>query len=329
MTTRTNRLGLFALVFAAAMGSGAVAHADDTADGLGPFVDTDGSIHESDVAALWQADITSGCAEWRFCPHEPVTRGEMAALLARALDLDHPDTTSFSDVGDSRFAADIAAIAAADITHGCGRSRYCPHRAVTRGQMASFISRALDLSRADADAFVDVASSVHEEDIARLAAAGITRGCDEDQYCPRRVVTRAEMATFLARALSLSPPETMPVIPPDVVDAYEEESGDPIWPIGSGAEGWRPLVELFFDADDVDRAIGIMACESKGDPRARNPYSGASGLFQHMPGYWAERSADAGYPGASIFDPEANVAVAAWLVYDYAAGGWHHWVCRG
>lgn len=329
MTTRTMRLGLFALVFTIAMGSAGAAQADDSADGLGPFVDTDGSIHEADVAALWKEDVTDGCGKWRFCPEDPVTRGEMAALLTRALDLARPDTTRFSDTGESPFAAEIEAIAAAGITHGCHEAKYCPDLAVTRGQMASFLSRALGLSKSDADAFVDSASSVHELDIARLAAAGITQGCDEDRYCPRRLVTRAEMATFLARALALTPPDELPVIPADVIEAFEEEIATPVWPTGSGSEGWRPLVELFFEADDVDKAIRIMECESRGDPGARNPSSGAAGLFQHMPGYWSSRSAAAGYGGASIYDPEANVAVAAWLVYDYSGGGWQHWVCKG
>lgn len=64
----------------------------------------------------------------------------------------------------------------------------------------------------------------------------------------------------------------------------------------------------------------IAGCESGGDPGARNP-SGASGLFQQLPRYWAARSAGAGLPGADIFDPYANAEVSAWL----AAGSLSHW----
>lgn len=324
--TRTNRLWSMLALLLGLMALGTAAHAaDGEADGRGPFVDVDGSVHEADVAALWNAGITSGCSEWRFCPDEPVDRGEMAAFLARALDLPRRDGRTFSDTAGSPFAADIEAIAAAGITRGCGEGRYCPDMAVTRAQMASFLARALDLPDGTADGFVDIAVSVHTEDIERLAAAGITRGCGDGRYCPTRLVTRAEMATFLARALELEAPAVLPAIPEHVIDDHAA----PAWPTGPGAEGWRPLVELFFQADDVDRAVRIMSCESRGDADARNPRSGASGLFQHMPRYWGSRSAAAGYAGASIFDPEANVAVAAWLVYDYDHGGWHHWVCRG
>ncbi len=88
-------------------------------------------------------------------------------------------------------------------------------------------------------------------------------------------------------------------------------------------DDWRPLVELFFEGGDVDRAMAVMACESRGDRWAKNPRSTASGLFQHLASLWPPRAAAAGYSGADVFDPVANVAVAAWLVYD--GGGWRHW----
>jgi len=86
-------------------------------------------------------------------------------------------------------------------------------------------------------------------------------------------------------------------------------------------EEWRPLVTVYFKPEDVDRALCLIGFESLGDPDAYNDSSGASGLFQHLPKYWTERSTDAGWPGADIMDPEANVAVAAWLRQD----GWTHW----
>ncbi len=81
----------------------------------------------------------------------------------------------------------------------------------------------------------------------------------------------------------------------------------------------------YFAADQVERALRVMACESGGLPTAKNPGSSASGLFQHLGRYWTARSQRAGWAGASIFDPEANIAVAAWL---QRTGGWSHWECR-
>lgn len=89
----------------------------------------------------------------------------------------------------------------------------------------------------------------------------------------------------------------------------------------AGVEQWRSLVARYFAPGDVDLALRIIGCESQGVALAKNPTSSASGLFQHLGRYWPERSAAAGWVGANIFDPEANVAVAAWLRGD----GWHHW----
>ena len=96
--------------------------------------------------------------------------------------------------------------------------------------------------------------------------------------------------------------------------------------IGEAAEAWRSLVAAYFPADQVDYALAVLWCESKGNPNAANPTSSARGLFQHLERYWPARSSSAGWAGYSIFDPTANVAVAAWL----SAGGtaWHHWTCR-
>jgi hypothetical protein len=174
------------------------------------FSDDNSSVHELDIAALAAAGITRGCNppdNDQFCPDDPTTRGQMAAFLNRALDLDASDVDAFTDDDGSVFEGDIDAIAAADITRGCNppdNDEFCPEDLVTRGQMAAFLVRALGLPDSDVDAFTDDDGSVFEGDINALAAAGITRGCnppDNDEYCPDDNVTRGQMASFLVRAL--------------------------------------------------------------------------------------------------------------------------------
>jgi soluble lytic murein transglycosylase-like protein len=87
-------------------------------------------------------------------------------------------------------------------------------------------------------------------------------------------------------------------------------------------EEWRSLVSAYFAASDVEKALAVISCESGGDPNAQNSRSGAAGLFQHIPRYWETRAEAIGLPGASIFDPVANVSAAAYLVY---TEGWVHW----
>ena len=101
-------------------------------------------------------------------------------------------------------------------------------------------------------------------------------------------------------------------------------------PIKPAVEQWRSLVASYFSPGMVDQALSIIQCESLGDPNAYNPYSGASGLFQFIPGTWAVTSVKAGFGGSSVFDPEANVASAAWLTSYYAGVGlnpWTPWHC--
>lgn len=93
----------------------------------------------------------------------------------------------------------------------------------------------------------------------------------------------------------------------------------------SAVERWRPVVDRYFPEDRIDWALRILACESHGDPQAKNPNSSASGLFQHLARLWPQRAAAAGWENADVFDPFANIAVAAWLLDN---GGTSHWVCK-
>ncbi|MGQ0848709.1 MAG: transglycosylase SLT domain-containing protein [Actinomycetota bacterium] len=102
-------------------------------------------------------------------------------------------------------------------------------------------------------------------------------------------------------------------------------------PLKPAVERWRSLVASHFRSEWVDSALRIMQCESLGDPGAYNPYSGASGLFQFLPGTWAVVSPKAGFGGASAFDPEANTVSAAWLANYYEGQGkspWTPWHCK-
>jgi hypothetical protein len=114
-----------------------------------------------------------------------------------------PSGTSFADTASSPFAADIEWLVDARITSGCTATRFCPNASVTRGQMASFLVRALDLPATGRDYFRDDESSAHEADINSLAASGIASGCASGRFCPGSTVTRAEMASFLTRGLGL------------------------------------------------------------------------------------------------------------------------------
>jgi hypothetical protein len=177
-----------------------------------PFRDDEGSVFEADIVWLADAGITQGCnppTNDRFCPDAGVTRGQMAAFLGRALSLPTASAGDrFVDDNDSVFESEIEALAAAGITQGCNpptNDRFCPDRQLTRAEMATFLVRAFDYEAASGDRFTDQDGSIFESNIEALAEAGVTKGCNPPAntlFCPNSVVTRAEMAAFLHRALS-------------------------------------------------------------------------------------------------------------------------------
>jgi hypothetical protein len=165
-----------------------------------PFTDIEQSAFFEEIVWLAQQGITTGCSATRFCPGDPVTRGQMATFLARALDLPPAASDHFTD-DDGAHEDAINRIAEAGITTGCTATRFCPNGVVNRGQMASFLARGLGLPPASGDYFRDD-DGAHEDSINRIAEAGITTGCTATRFCPGGTVTRQQMAAFLNRALA-------------------------------------------------------------------------------------------------------------------------------
>jgi len=173
------------------------------------FDDVGDSVFLSDILWLAESGITKGCDDNSYCPGDFVTRGQMAAFLVRALGYtDAGGGNLFTDDDGSIFENAIDKLATADVTKGCNppvNDEFCPNENVTREQMAAFLVRALGLTDdGGGNTFTDDDDSVFEDAIAKLATAGITRGCnppDNTLFCPGSRVTREQMAAFLRRAL--------------------------------------------------------------------------------------------------------------------------------
>ena len=182
----------------------------------GTFVDDDLLPAEGFIEAIAAVGITKGCnppTNDKFCPDRILTRAQMASIFVRALGLPGSSQSPFTDTGNTVHAHDIDALAAAGITKGCNppaNDRFCPDRRVTRGEMAAFIARAFDLPAGTPDQFSDDDDSVFESNIDALASAGITSGCSDGKFCPASSLPRSQMATFVARALGLTP-----MVPPE------------------------------------------------------------------------------------------------------------------
>lgn len=97
----------------------------------------------------------------------------------------------------------------------------------------------------------------------------------------------------------------------------EASIGDP------DVDRWCPAVAHYFGERWTHWALHIIKCESRGNPDARN--GSHHGLFQHTTRYWYGRAARAGWDGHDPWEPEANIAVSAWLLFK---AGTSHWTCK-
>ena len=101
---------------------------------------------------------------------------------------------------------EINCIANYDIVTGYEDGEYKPDRTVTRGQMAVYMTNVYEVAtgeqiEASQDYFTDDENSVFEEAINEAAEVEIVQGVGGDEFNPNGIVTRAEMAGFVANTI--------------------------------------------------------------------------------------------------------------------------------
>ena len=191
------------------------------------------SVHVTNVDCIVWYRVSKGVAPGSFAPARRVTRGEMASFLARTLSAAGyeppglpplaPEPTEdelvaagveievpqqrFSDTSGSVHADAIDLIAAAGITEGQADGTFGPGIRVSRAQMASFVVRTVELLTdqelvGEREWFDDIEGNHHARNINLARELGITLGgTDAGSFQPDRNISRAQMASFLARTL--------------------------------------------------------------------------------------------------------------------------------
>ena len=193
-------------------------------DGYDPFTDVDGNPFEDAILCLAYGKVTRGGAGGApadsYVPDGRVSRDAMASFVVRLMDtadrLDSGDriaavppydgTPAFSDIAGNAHEAAVSRLADAGVVSGARPDRYVPSGDVTRGQMASFLDRALEFVLSepvvtDADYYTDDSGDVHESGINTVTSLGIAAGRAPDTYDPAGLIDRDTMAAFLARTL--------------------------------------------------------------------------------------------------------------------------------
>lgn len=148
-----------------------------------------------------------------YCRYSPISRGEVAAFLIRALGREAdlaPYLGLYPDVpSDAWYAYDVELLSMLGMAQGYGDGNFRPEDPVSRAELAALIIRALGEEAAESGTrFVDVPDGGwYAGYVQRLAELGITQGCsvDPDRFCPSDWATRGEMEALLQRSFDLSP----------------------------------------------------------------------------------------------------------------------------
>lgn len=160
-----------------------------------------------EIIYLYEEGIISGYPDGTFRPNAPVTRGQAVTMIGRALELDGTKrATPFSDVSAGHpFSGYIASAAELGITTGYPNGTFRPNLAITRGQAAVMLDRAIDFPEAPDNTFKDMAPNMYSFDaVSRLAYQGVIKGYPDNTFRQNLNVTRAQFSAFLARAIEPS-----------------------------------------------------------------------------------------------------------------------------
>ena len=150
-------------------------------------------------------EITDGVGNNLFAPDQPCTRAQVVTFLWRAAGCPEPKRTgSFADVPAGAFYAKAVAWAVdAGITTGTGEGGFSPDEPCTRAQAVTFLCRAQRAKAEGRAQFSDVpADAYYAEAVAWAAESGVTDGIGGGLFGPEQDCTRAQIVTFLWRAMT-------------------------------------------------------------------------------------------------------------------------------
>ncbi|MGE7940081.1 S-layer homology domain-containing protein [Bacillus paramycoides] len=168
--------------------------------------DISGKWYEHEIRELSKKGIMVGDGKGSFWPDRLVTRGEFAALIARALELP-AGQSHFSDLdlAHPSLRGGINRAAAAGIISGRGNNIFAPNDTITREEVVIMVDRALQrkgvIGSLGQLPFTDQDAAYDKNALQRVYTLGIVKGNDHNQFVPKGTASRAEAAAFLNRML--------------------------------------------------------------------------------------------------------------------------------
>ena len=119
------------------------------------FSDVDRSAYAGEINALAAYRIVFG-DKGAFRPEDTMTRAEVCALLAQALDVYAQGEGYFTDVPkDSWYAPSVNAMASLGLISGVGGGRFAPNATMTQEEFITVLGRLVEFLNLDARAYLD------------------------------------------------------------------------------------------------------------------------------------------------------------------------------
>ena len=172
------------------------------------FIDVPSGSYYYD-AVLWAVEngITPGASASRFDPNGICTRAQAVTFLWRAAGSPNPETRTmpFTDVPVGSYYYDAVLWAVENgITKGTSETRFSPDDTCSRAQIVTFLWRSQKSPAAGtANPFTDVKASAYYADAVLWAVKeDVTKGTTNTTFSPDANCTRAQIVTFIWRALA-------------------------------------------------------------------------------------------------------------------------------
>ena len=190
--------------------------------GDNPFVDVEaGKFYEDPVqwAVNHEPLVTNGTDSTHFSPNKVCTRAQVVTFLYRALgepEVQNGYYNPFSDVDEGAYYfAPVCWAVETGVTNGVDANHFGPNQGCTRGQVVTFLWRALGMPEPSVTSspFTDVKTDAYYYKAMLWAVEnGVTNGMTATTFEPNTTCTRGQIVTFLCRAM-VPEPESLPVNP--------------------------------------------------------------------------------------------------------------------
>ncbi len=178
-----------------------------------PFSDathSNTSFH-ADVGCVYKSGVMRGTTTTTLSPDDTATREQAAVLIQRVMAISGGLCTSrvppWGDLSSTSFAlGEISCLYGSGLINGTTTTTFSPSAPVTRTETAALVARlyrylSTNTCPTTPPPFTDTTTNWASTDIACVYGLGIDTGTTATTFSPDDMVTRADMATILARTI--------------------------------------------------------------------------------------------------------------------------------